>query len=83
MLADWKRPLLGLKIAGGALGVADGLLISIYSSIDKVGMRYVDPLLYLYLFLVVTWLALSAQCSTPIGARRSARKCRSIDGGCC
>jgi len=38
-----------------------GLLISIYSSIDKVGVRYVDPLPYLYLFLVVTWLALSAQ----------------------
>jgi drug/metabolite transporter (DMT)-like permease len=42
-----------------------GILISIYSSIDKVGMRYVDPLLYLYLFLVVTWLALSAQWLNP------------------
>jgi drug/metabolite transporter (DMT)-like permease len=33
-------------------------------------MRYVDPLPYLYLFLVVTWLALSAQWLSP--NRRSA-----------
>ncbi|MBI5564057.1 MAG: EamA family transporter [Chloroflexi bacterium] len=59
--ADWKRPLLGLKSSATRWALLTGLLISIYSSIDKVGVRYVDPLLYLYLFLVVTWLALSGQ----------------------
>ena len=60
-LADWKRPLLGLKSSATRWALLTGLLISIYSSIDKVGVRYVDPLLYLYLFLVVTWLVLSGQ----------------------
>jgi uncharacterized membrane protein len=60
-LADWKRPLLGLKSSAARWALLTGLLISIYSSIDKVGVRYVDPLLYLYLFLAITWLALSGQ----------------------
>lgn len=60
-LAEWKRPLAGLKSAAARWALLTGLLISIYSSIDKVGVRYADPLLYLYLFLAVTWLALSAQ----------------------
>ena len=60
-LAEWARPLAGLKSAAARWALLTGLLISIYSSIDKVGVRYVDPLLYLYLFLAVTWLALSAQ----------------------
>lgn len=60
-LSDWKRPLLGFRSPAARWALATGLLISIYSSIDKVGVRYVDPLPYLYLFLVVTWLALSAQ----------------------
>ena len=63
--ADWKRPLLGLRSPAARWALSTGLLISIYSSIDKVGMRYVDPLPYLYLFLVVTWLALSAQWLNP------------------
>jgi drug/metabolite transporter (DMT)-like permease len=69
-LADWNRPLLGLRSAAARWALLTGLLISIYSSIDKVGMRYVDPLPYLYLFLVVTWVALSAQWLHP--DRRSA-----------
>jgi drug/metabolite transporter (DMT)-like permease len=69
-LADWKRPLLGFRSPAARWALLTGLLISIYSSIDKVGMRYVDPLPYLYLFLVVAWLALSAQWLNP--DRRSA-----------
>lgn len=60
-LAEWKRPLISLKSAATRWALLTGLLISIYSAIDKVGVRYVQPLLYLYLFLGVTWLALSAQ----------------------
>jgi drug/metabolite transporter (DMT)-like permease len=69
-LAAWNRPLLGLRSPAARWALLTGLLISIYSAIDKVGMRYVDPLPYLYLFLVVTWMALSAQWLHP--DRRSA-----------
>ncbi len=68
-LADWKRPLLGFQ-AAARWALLTGLLISIYSAIDKVGVRYVDPLPYLYLFLFVTWVALAAQWLNP--ARRVA-----------
>jgi drug/metabolite transporter (DMT)-like permease len=64
-LVAWNRSLLGLRSTAARWALLTGLLISIYSSIDKVGMRYVDPLPYLYLFLVVTWLALSAQWLHP------------------
>jgi drug/metabolite transporter (DMT)-like permease len=64
-LSEWKRPLLGFKSAAARWALLTGLLISIYSAIDKVGMRYIDPLPYLYLFLVVTWLALAAQWLNP------------------
>jgi drug/metabolite transporter (DMT)-like permease len=70
MLADWNRPLLGLRSPAARWALLTGLLISTYSAIDKVGMRYVDPLPYLYLFLFVTWIALSAQWLHP--DRRSA-----------
>lgn len=69
-ITAWNQPLLGLRSPAARWALLTGLLISIYSSIDKVGMRYVDPLPYLYLFLVVTWIALSAQWLNP--QRRSA-----------
>jgi drug/metabolite transporter (DMT)-like permease len=69
-LSDWKRPLLGFRSPAARWALVTGLLISIYTAIDKVGVRYVDPLPYLYLFLVVTWLALSTQWLNP--GRRSA-----------
>jgi drug/metabolite transporter (DMT)-like permease len=60
-LSAWKRPLLGFKSPATRWALLTGLLISTYSAIDKVGVRYIDPLPYLYVFLVVAWLALSAQ----------------------
>ena len=60
-LAAWNRPLLGFKSPAARWALLTGLLISIYSSIDKVGVRYIDPLPYLYVFLVVAWMVLSAQ----------------------
>jgi drug/metabolite transporter (DMT)-like permease len=68
--SDWRRPLLGFKSPAARWALLTGLLISIYSAIDKVGVRYVDPLPYLYLFLFVTWMALAAQWLNP--DRRSA-----------
>ena len=38
-LSDWKRPLLGFKLAAARWALLTGLLISIYSAIDKVGVR--------------------------------------------
>lgn len=64
-LSEWKRPLLSFRSPAARWAVITGLLISIYSAIDKVGMRYVDPLPYLYLFLFVTWIALAAQWLNP------------------
>jgi drug/metabolite transporter (DMT)-like permease len=60
-IADWKRPLLGFRSPAAHWALMTGLLISIYSAVDKVGVRYIDPLPYLYVFLVVAWLALTAQ----------------------
>ncbi len=59
--SEWKRPLLSFRSPAARWALLTGLLISIYSAIDKVGVRYVDPLPYLYLFLIVTWTALSVQ----------------------
>ena len=64
-LADWKRPLLGFRAAAARWALMTGLLISIYSAIDKVGVGYFDPLVYLYLFLLVAWLALAGQWLSP------------------
>jgi drug/metabolite transporter (DMT)-like permease len=69
-IAEWKRPLLGFRSPAARWALLTGLLISIYSAIDKVGVRYIDPLPYLYLFLGVTWMALAAQWFHP--DRRSA-----------
>jgi len=58
---EWLRPLLGFRSPAARWALLTGLLISIYSALDKVGVRYIEPLPYLYVFLAVTWLALSAQ----------------------
>ncbi len=60
-LADWKRPLLGFKTPAARWALLTGLLISIYSAVDKVGVSYFDPLIYLYLILFVGWVALTPQ----------------------
>jgi drug/metabolite transporter (DMT)-like permease len=64
-LTDWKRPLLSFRASAARWALLTGILISIYSAIDKVGVRYVDPLPYLYLFLVVAWIALAVQWLNP------------------
>ena len=69
-LSDWKRPLSGFKSAAARWALLTGLLISVYTSIDKAGVQYFDPLVYLYLFLAVTWIALTGQWLVP--ARRAA-----------
>ena len=60
-LADWKRPLLGFISPAARWALLTGLLISAYSTVDKVGVKYFDPLIYLYLILFVAWIALTPQ----------------------
>lgn len=57
-LADITRPLRGLARPAARWALSAGLCISIYSTMDKVGVRFISPLLYIYLVLIVTWLAL-------------------------
>ncbi len=59
--ADWRRPLLGFRQPAARWALLTGVLISIYSTVDKVGVRYFDPLTYLYLILFVGWIALAPQ----------------------
>lgn len=60
-LSEWKRPLLGFKSAATRWALLTGSLISVYSAVDKVGVRYFPPFVYLYLILLVCWIALTGQ----------------------
>lgn len=64
-LSDWKKPLLGFKSPAARWALITGALISAYSAVDKVGVRYFPPFVYLFLILVVCWLALTAQWLLP------------------
>jgi drug/metabolite transporter (DMT)-like permease len=57
-LSAWKQPLQGFQNLAARYALLTGLLISAYSTVDKVGVQYFDPVIYLYLILLVGWLAL-------------------------
>jgi drug/metabolite transporter (DMT)-like permease len=50
----WRRPLQGLARPGPRWALLAGLSTSAYTAIDKVGIRFVAPLLYTYTALLVT-----------------------------
>jgi drug/metabolite transporter (DMT)-like permease len=58
-LADITRPLRALAHPAARWALVTGLCIGTYSAIDKVGIKFISPLLYIYLVLIVTWLALT------------------------
>ena len=58
-LADITRPLRGLAQPASRWALTAGLCISVYSTLDKVGVRFISPLLYIYTVLVVTWLVMT------------------------
>lgn len=58
-LSAWRRPFDKTQGAGVAWALATGLLISLYTTVDKAGMRYFDPAVYLYLVFVVAALVLA------------------------
>ena len=50
-LGGWKEPLRSLRQTSSRWALAAGACISFYTLIDKIGIGYVDPLLYTYLAL--------------------------------
>jgi drug/metabolite transporter (DMT)-like permease len=56
---DLLRPLRSLRERPFQLALLASVDVSIYSVIDKVGLRYVDPFAYGYLMLLVTLLSLT------------------------
>jgi drug/metabolite transporter (DMT)-like permease len=60
-LGDWKRPLSGFKDRAARWALLTGVLISAYATVDKLGVKYVEPAAYVVLILVVAWLVLAAQ----------------------
>jgi len=54
-LGDWLAPLQALKNTGPRWALFGGLCISAYTAVDKVGVGYVSPLLYIYLVFVACW----------------------------
>ncbi len=67
---DWSRPLNAFRSPASRWALLTGILISGYSAIDKVGIRYFPPFVYLYLFMMVSWICLSIQWLIP--SRRAA-----------
>jgi drug/metabolite transporter (DMT)-like permease len=60
-LNDWGRPLYGFRSVASRWALLTGLLISWYSALDKLGVRYFSPLVYVYLLSLVCWICLSFQ----------------------
>lgn len=58
-LPDIVRPLRGLARPASRWALTTGLCISVYTTIDKLGVKFISPLLYIYIVLVVTWLVLT------------------------
>ena len=58
-LSAWKEPLLALGHLAPRLALLAGLSISMYTVIDRAGVRLVEPLLYTYLALLMTTLLLT------------------------
>ena len=54
-----RDPLRLLKEPGSRAAVATGLIIATYSIWDKVGVRYINPLLYMYLMSLGTFLGIT------------------------
>ncbi|MCI0412686.1 DMT family transporter [bacterium] len=65
-LAVWSRPLHAFRSAASRWALLTGILISTYSAIDKIGIQYFSPLVYLYLILLVSWVCMSIQWFFPV-----------------
>jgi len=52
-LAGFLKPLRSIKTRPTQFALTTGLLISIYTVVDKIGVSYVQPLVYMYLWTVL------------------------------
>ena len=81
-LADITRPLRGLAQPAARWALVAGLCIGVYSTLDKVGVQFISPLLYIYVILCVTWLVLTPlQRSETLRAEWRANKWRTMWAG--
>lgn len=62
---DWSRPLHAFRTAASRWALLTGILISSYTAIDKIGVRYFHPFVYIFLILFVCWICLTIQWLTP------------------
>ena len=60
-LGYWKQPLAGFRNRAARWALLTGVLISAYATVDKVGVRHVEPAPYVVLILLVAWLVLALQ----------------------
>lgn len=62
---SWRRPLHAFKTVASRWALLTGILISAYTAIDKIGVRYFHPFVYILLILLVCWICLSIQWLMP------------------
>ena len=65
-LGEWNRPFHAFKSAAPRWALLTGILISAYTAVDKIGVAYFSPLLYLYFVLFIGWIFLSVQWFLPV-----------------
>ncbi len=58
-LSAWREPLRALARPGPQWALLAGLCISLYSFIDRIGIGFLEPFLYTYIALWITWLMLT------------------------
>jgi drug/metabolite transporter (DMT)-like permease len=68
-LRAWREPLRALKQAGPRWALFAGACISLYTAVDKIGVGLVDPLLYIYLGIVLTLVWLAPWALATVGVR--------------
>ncbi|HEY7161415.1 MAG TPA: DMT family transporter [Acidobacteriota bacterium] len=61
----WSRPLHAFRTAASRWALLTGILISSYTAIDKIGVRYFHPFVYIFLILFVCWICVSIQWLMP------------------
>jgi len=68
-LSAWREPLLALGRLAPRLALLAGLCISLYTVIDRAGIRLVEPLVYTYLALLITVVLLTPYTLRVVGWR--------------
>jgi len=75
-LGAWLDPIRSLNNTGSRWALLAGLCISLYTVIDRIGIKQLDPLLYTYLALWLTLLLLTPTTLRFVGWRGLAKELR-------